>query len=167
MKNLDDFMYAILFIIYSVNLTFKVVSFKWNQARILEIVENLREIEEKFDSQKTNTVNLKIKNTIKVLLIFEIVAGTIMGIAIVLLSSDNRFVIPLLYKANGDAGYYTIFIFHYLQVYAIGTSYVGVESMFIVTMLLLENYITFLNEMVAKATEPMKNIIDIQNKLNR
>lgn len=167
MKSFDDFVFAALYLIYSANLTFKVVSFKWNQKEILEILNDLHEIEHQMDSSLMTKFHLKIHGIVKKLFLLEVVAGTIMGIAILTFSQKPRYAIPLLYEVDHKIGYYAVFAFHYMQIYAIGTSSVAVESIFTIALMLLEVYVGCLKEMILRSSRSIEECVEIKNKLNR
>lgn len=167
LKNFDDFLIAILYVIFSVNLTFKVVCFKLQQSEILEITEDFESLKTDENKEKIIRVEVKISNDIKKLFVLEVTVGTVLGITILALSQTKRFAIPLLYETSHEFGYYAVFAFHYIQVYAIGTLSVAVESIFTISLMLMEAYVESLKDMIADVANSVESFVELQNKLHR
>jgi hypothetical protein len=168
-KKFDEFIIAIIYVIFSINLLFRLVSFKWREEGILEIIDDFDELADKFDSVAVKERVARITTIVKMLLLVDFSAGTVMGIAILLFSKNKFFLVPLLYSAESDWGYYVLFAFHYIQAYGLGTSLNALESIFTASQLLLEVYIDCLSEKMANINDlkSLKECVRIHNQLRR
>lgn len=167
LKNFDDYLIAILYVIFSINLTFKVISFKMQQGKIMEIMEDFENLKTAENSKKMMLIDSKISNNIKKLFTLEVTVGTVLGISILVLSQEKRFAIPLLYETTHKVGYYVVYAFHYIQIYAIGTLSVAVESIFTISLMLLEAHIESMKKIIVDMENSVENFVELQVKLHR
>lgn len=161
----------ILHIIFSVNLLFKIVSFKWHQSEILRILQDFNELESKMDKIVVKEKHSAINTLIILFYVFDITVGTVLGIGHLAVGHTKSFILPVLYGSNDDLIYYVLFFISYPQVYLMGTSLTSVESVFTVSLMMMEVQIEELKKVIRNVDgldrESLKVIVEYQNKLQR
>jgi hypothetical protein len=112
--NFNDFIIAIVYVIFSINLTIKIVIFAICEKNIIKLIEHI-------DADHDTSVNNKILKFVMSLLVSDLTTGFVLSVSILLLSNGQKFTIPLLYYPTSENGYYTMFLIHYFQIFGIGS----------------------------------------------
>lgn len=119
--DLNEFILAIVYVIFSANLTIKALSFVRNQEEILDIIDDLEILHSDVDSVKVKKDDEKIYKLVLGLLLSEVLIGFNLSLMILVMSNQKVYTIPLLYYPESNIGYYLMFFVHYLQIFGIGT----------------------------------------------
>lgn len=171
LKDSKEFLLPILHVIFSVNLLFKIVSFKWHEAEIMEMMSDFKELEKKMAEAVVTRKHSAINKSIVMFLVFDILVGTVLGIATLLFGHSKFFVLPVLYGSENDLLYYIQFFISYPQVYAMGTSLTSVESIFIISLMMMEIQIDEFKTVIERIEDfekdSLKTLVEYQNKLHR
>lgn len=126
-KSFNEFIVAIVYVIFSVNLTTKLVSFMRNQKGILDLINEIESLDEMVDVKLLKEKKKKILKGLVLLLCSDFFLGFCLSLSILLCSKKKIFTIPLLYYPESNVGYYIMFGIHYLQIYGLGSIAHGVE----------------------------------------
>lgn len=171
LENIDDFIVSIVYVIFSVNLSFKVINFKWNQSEILKILEKCDELERKMDSNLVVKVHEEVEDFVKKSFVMDTSVGFILSLSVLALSHGKTFVIPVLYETDNDLLYYVLYAFHYVQVLGIGSSSVAVESILTINLMMIQAQIDSMKEMIKEMNEvkkeTLKNFVKFQVQVVR
>lgn len=158
--NFDQFIIAVIYIIFSVNLLVKIVNFKWKESEIIGIMRDLEDIQAtQTDKDHVRALNREMENKISAFFLSEVSVGTILVIAILVFSNQKIFSIPLLYSTENGFGYYALFALHLVQMYAIGTSSIAVESLFTLSLMMIENSLKNLKKMLGNLSGDEENLL--------
>lgn len=120
-KNFDDFIVAIVYVIFSVILTFKLMTFMINQCEIIKMVKELEHLDLKMDIKVVKMENKSISALMMKLLISDLTIGFSLSLSILLLSREKIFTIPMFYYPTNAVFYYLLFGLHYFQIIGIGS----------------------------------------------
>lgn len=119
--NFDDFIVAIIYVIFSVNLTFKLVTFMIYQRDILKMIEELESLDLQIEKEVVRKDNKSILSLMLNLLVSDLIIGFCLSLSILFLRTKKNFTIPLLYYPENEVAYYLLFALHYFQIYGIGS----------------------------------------------
>lgn len=171
LKNFDDFLLEVLYAIFSFNLTFKVISFKWNENEILEVARDFQDLERKMNSNDVVKLHAEIKKSVKNLFMTDFAVGFVLCLAVLVLSNGRTFVIAVLYQTDNSSLYYVLFALHYVQILGIGTSSIAVESILTISLMLMQAQIEEMKKMIQDLTaikgEALRNLVDFHAQLLR
>lgn len=170
-KNFDEFIVAILYVIFSVNLTLKIVNFMAKRNEILEIVEEFNDMERKINSNVVEKLYMDINKFVKQSFVMDACVGFSLSLTVLLLNHSKSFVIPVLYGTSNDFVYYALYLLQYIQVYGIGSSSVAVETIFTICLMMVQAQIDFIRKSVTDMTdftqEKVKEIVEFQVRVNK
>jgi hypothetical protein len=120
-SDLSDFIIGVIYVIFSVNLTIRLMSFITNQKKLIDLIEEIEALDDGIDSNAIKAENDKILKIHKLLLTSDLSIGFNLSMSILMLSNDQIFTIPLLYYPQCSEAYYMMFIIHYIQIIGIGS----------------------------------------------
>ncbi|KAG5671107.1 hypothetical protein PVAND_001321 [Polypedilum vanderplanki] len=170
-KNFREFIVAIVYVIFSVNLTVKLVSFMRNQKEIMDLVDEVESLDEMVDTKILKKKKSNILKGLALLLGSDFSTGLLLSLSILFLSNKKSFTIPLFYYPESSVGYYSMFAIHYLQIYGLGSIAHGVEMVPIIFLLKMKYQIAQLRKNINKIKnrniEAIKNCVDFQIKIER
>lgn len=170
-QNLNNMVLPTVHIIFSLNLCYKIVNFKWNEKKILEILKTFDELNLKVEKVLLQNRSDHIKKFILSLLFSDVSLGTIMGISIMLFSQENSFLLPVFYNNYNDFVYYILFAISFPNVVIVGISLTSVESIFTVSLIMMEVHFKELTRRIEKLAEmrkeELKELVKYQVELVR
>jgi 7tm Odorant receptor len=171
LESIDDFILSMIYVIFSTSLTFKVISFKWNEGVILEIMKEFEELERMTDSNAVVKLHSDIREFVKKSFITDGIVGFMLSLTVLVFGKGKGFVIPVLFETQNDWLYYALFALQYVQVYGIGSSSVAVESIFTICLMMMQAQIDSMKKVIGEMgeikDETMKKIIEYQVQLKR
>lgn len=118
-KNFSELIVAAIYVIYSLNLTCRLVFFAVMQKKVIELINEIEENEK--DQPKFKENSKKILKFMGSLLASDLLIGLSLSLSIIFFGSKKSFTIPQLYYPDNDALYYTMFVVHYFQIIGIGS----------------------------------------------
>lgn len=119
--NFDDFIVAIVYVIFSVNLTFKLVTFMIYQRDILDMIEELESMDLRIEKEIVREENKSILQLMLKLAVSDLLIGFSLSLSILFLSTKKIFTIPLIYYPDNELAYYILFALHYFQIIGISS----------------------------------------------
>lgn len=119
--DLNDFIIGVIYVIFSVNLTIRLMGFLTNQKVLIDLIEEIEALDNDIDANAIKAENEKILKINKLLLTSDLSIGFNLSMSILMLSKDQIFTIPLLYYPECTEAYYMMFIIHYIQIIGIGS----------------------------------------------
>lgn len=119
--DLNEFIYCVIYVIFSVNLTIKLMNFIRNHDHILQLIKEVEALDFGIDVKTVDNENQKIARINTFLLLSDLSIGFNLSMSILLLSREKVFTIPLLYYPNCTEAYYMMFGIHYVQIIGIGS----------------------------------------------
>lgn len=120
-NGLNDFIISVIYVIFSVNLTVKLMSFMRNQDKIIQLIEQIEALDNGIDARAIEEEDKGILKINSLLLFSDLSIGFNLSMSILLLSKENIFTIPLLYYPSCNEAYYMMFAIHYIQILGIGS----------------------------------------------
>jgi hypothetical protein len=171
LKDFDDFIVSVLYVIFSVNLSLKIINFVWNRQKIVEIVENFKDLESSMNSSDVAKLHEKIRKFVKGSFVMDSVVGFTLVLTILILSQTRAFLIPVLYGGSSDAEYYALYALNYVQVFGIGSSSVAVESIFTICLMMIQAQFEAMKKMIADMkeakSEQLEKFVNFQVEVKR
>lgn len=119
--NFNEFICALTYVIFSVNLTFKLFNFKTNQNEILKLIEDLERMDKELKENCVRNWTKRILLFMSILVSTEVILGLVLSFSIILLSNEKIFTIPQIYHPDNNYAYGVVFVLHLLQIIGIGT----------------------------------------------
>ena len=155
-QNFHNMLLPTVHIIFSLNLCYKIVNFKWNEKKILEVLKKFDELNLKVEKVYLQNRSDHIKKFILSLLFSDVSVGTIIGISILLFSQENSFLVPVFFCSDNNFVYYILFAISFPNAVVIGTSLTSVESIFTVSLIMMEVHFEELKRRIKKLAEMKK-----------
>ncbi|KAL7024630.1 hypothetical protein ACKWTF_013135 [Chironomus riparius] len=124
-SDLNEFIVGVIYVIFSLNLAIKLMSFRMNQNQIIDLIEEIEALDNGIDTNMIKDENEKILKINTLLVTSEMSIGFNLSLSILMLSNEHIFTIPMLYYPKCDEAYYMLFAIHFLQIYGLGTISVG------------------------------------------
>lgn len=118
-KNFDELIVAVTYVIFSLNLTFKLISFKLMEKKVIELVNELEDNDQ--NDPEIIKGNQKILKFMGSLLMSDLMIGLSLSLSIIFFSTKKIFTVPQLYNPENDVTYYTMFVIHYFEIVGIGS----------------------------------------------
>lgn len=119
--NFNDFIVAIVYVIFSLNLSFKLLIFMIYQRDILNLVEEVERFDLAINKDVVKKENKSILSLMMKLLVSDLSIGFSLSLSILFLSEKNIFTIPMFYYPENSVAYYLLFAVHYFQIIGIGS----------------------------------------------
>jgi hypothetical protein len=160
LKDFDDFIVSILYVIFSVNLSLKIINFAWNRQKIIDIVKKFEELEISMDSSEVAKVQADIRKFVKSSFVADSLIGFTLVLTVLVLNKTRAFVIPVLYGGSSDVEYYALYALNYIQVFGIGSSSVAVESIFTICLMMIQSQYEAMKKMIADMKEGEKKQLE-------
>ena len=120
-SDLNEFIIGVIYVIFSVNLTIRLMSFMTNHRELIELIEEIEALDNDIDANDIKDENEKILKINKLLLTSDLSIGFNLTMSILMFSKDQIFTIPLLYYPQCTEAYYMMFAIHYIQICGIGS----------------------------------------------
>ena len=170
-QGLNNMLLLVIHIIFSLNLCFKIVNFKWNETKILEILKTFDELNLKVEKMLFHKQSNRIKNFILILLTTDVSIGAVLGASILLFSQENSFLLPVFFGSGNKFVYYILYVISMPIVVVVGTSLTSVESIFTVSLMMMEVHFKELKKRIKKLAEmkkkELKELVKYQVELVR
>jgi hypothetical protein len=161
-----DMLLPILHVIFSLNLVAKIVNFKWNEKKIMEILATFDKLDKELDKEKVEKQMEMAKKFVILLISSDLFIGTTLGISILLFSQEKSFILPVLFSSENDVVHYILFAIAFPGVVVVGTSLTSVESIFTMSLIMIEIHIGELKRKIEKSTGVskcnLKELVDYQ-----
>lgn len=117
-ETFKDFIVALIFVIFSSVIAFRLLSFSLMQNQVLELIS---EIEDNDEGQMMIEGTGKILKLMASLLSWDLLIGLSLSLSIIFFGGKKTFTIPQLFHPQNDVVYYFVFVLHYLQIIGIGS----------------------------------------------
>jgi hypothetical protein len=161
-----DMLLPVLHVIFSLNLVAKIVNFKWNEKKILEVVAIFDELNKKLNKNKVKKQVERAKKFVILLICSDLFIGLTLGTSILLFSQEKSFILPVLFSSENDVVHYILFAIAFPGVVIVGTSLTSVESIFTMSLIMVEIHIGELKRKIEKSTDVskhnLKKLVDYQ-----
>lgn len=118
-KNFDELIVAVTYVIFSLNLTFRLISFKLMEKEVIDLINELDDNDH--DEPEIIKGNRGIIKLMGSLLVSDLSIGLSLTLSIVFLATKKIFTVPQLYYPENDVIYRMMFVVHYLEIVGIGS----------------------------------------------
>jgi hypothetical protein len=170
-KNITELLLPLLYANLGVCLVAMTLCFKCNESKIIELIKEFNELDEKLDTNvKSRTFSL-IRRFISILLVTDVTVGIFLGITVLVFSKTKVFLLPMFYISDSFLIHFILYLIHCPLSYMIGTTVTTLESIFTISMILMSLHMEELCKQM-KILDPinkekLKNVVEYHFKLLR
>lgn len=147
-RNLNEILLPILHVIFSLNLVFKLLNFKLKEEAILKKLKKFEELQKNLRREKAEKRFKLIKLIVTGLIGSDLNIGTVLGLSILAFSREKSFILPVLFQSDNDIIHYILFALAFPSVVVVGTSLTSVESIFTVSLIMVETHLKELEDRI-------------------
>jgi 7tm Odorant receptor len=171
LNNYNEILLPILHTIFSINLLLKIISFKWNESEIIDIMKSFEKLEAKMNKLPVLERHIGIRKFTRVFLMMDVTVVLSLASSIFIFSKENNFILPRLYQPSNIYEYYVLFALSVPHTLIAGTSLTAVESIFNVSLMMLEMQVSSVKEIIVTAgkinKDSMRRIVELQTEVQR
>jgi hypothetical protein len=118
-KDFNELIVAVIYVIFCLNLTFRLICFKVLEKKVIELIDEIDGNDQ--DEPKFTQGNMNILKFMGTLLGCDFLIGFILCLSIIIFSTKKAFTVPQLYNPENEIIYLIMFVIHYFQIMGIGS----------------------------------------------